>query len=107
MAAWAMLTVVGWLVSASIQRQVRLSLRDHAQHVPGKTGPTATPTAAVVFALFAPVTLVQCAVGHTISRQVHGIQEHHLLVCQAVGIDPAWYHGVATEHNARPRTTPP
>jgi transposase len=106
-AALAMLTVVGLLVYAIIQRQVRLYLRDHAQHVPGNKGPTATPTAAVVFALFAPVTLVQFAVGNTISRQVHGIQDHHLLVCEAVGIDPAWYHGVATEQNSRPRTTPP
>jgi transposase len=106
-AALAMLTVVGLLVYAVIQRQVRLYLRDHAQHVPGNKGPTATPTAAVVFALFAPVTLVQFAVGNTISRQVHGIQDHHLRVCEAVGIDPAWYLRVATEQNSRPRTTPP
>jgi transposase len=106
-AALAMLTVVGLLVYAIIQRQVRLYLRDHAQQVPGNKGPTATPTATVVFALFAPVTLVQFAVGNTISRQVHGVQDHHLLVCEAVGIDPAWYLRVATEQNSRPRTTPP
>jgi transposase len=106
-AALAMLTVVGLLVYAIIQRQVRLYLRDHAQQVPGNKGLTATPTAAVVFALFAPVTLVQFAVGNTLSRQVHGIQDHHLLVCEAVGIDPAWYHGVATEQNSRPCNTPP
>jgi len=106
-AALAMLTVVGLLVYAVIQRQVRLYLRDHEQHVPGNKGPTAMPTAAVVFALFAPVTLVQFAVENTTSRQVSGIQDHHLLVCEAVGIDPAWYHGAATGQNARPRTTPP
>jgi transposase len=106
-AALAMLTVVGLLVYAIIQRQVRLYFRDHAQQVPGNKGPTAMPTAAVVFALFAPVTLVQFAVGNTISRQVHGIQDHHLLVCEAVGIDPAWYLSVATEQNSRPRSTPP
>jgi transposase len=106
-AALAMLTVVGLLVYAVIQRQVRLYLRDHAQQVPGNKGPTATPTAAVIFALFAPVTLVQFAVGTTTSHQVHGIQAPHLLVCEAVGIDPAWYHGGATEQNSRPRTTPP
>jgi transposase len=106
-AALAMLTVVGLLVYAVIQRQVRLYLRDHAQHVPGNKGPTATPTAAVVFALFAPVTLVQFAVGNTTSRQVHGVQDHHLLVCEAVGIDPAWYQGAATGQNSRPRTAPP
>src|SRR5215831_1088694 len=106
-AALAMLTVVGLLVYAIIQRQVRLYLRDHAQQVPGNKGPTATPTATVVFALFARVTLVQFAGGNTISRQVHGVQDHHLLVCEAVGIDPAWYLSVATEQNSRPRTTPP
>ena len=106
-AALAMLTVVGLLVYAVIQRQVRLYLRDHEQQVPGNKGPTATPTAAVVFALFAPVTLVQFAVGNTTSRQVHGVQDHHLLVCEAVGIDPAWYQGAAMEQNSRPRTTPP
>jgi len=106
-AALAMLTVVGLLVYAVIQRQVRLYLRDHAQHVPGNKGPTATPTAAVVFALFAPVTLVQLAVGNTTSHQVYGIQDHHRLVCEAVGIDPAWYLGVTTEQNSRPRTAPP
>src|SRR4030095_14446145 len=57
-AALAMLTVVGLLVYAVIQRQVRLYLRDHDQQVPGNKGLTATPTTAVVFALFAPVTPV-------------------------------------------------
>jgi transposase len=106
-AALAMLTVVGLLVYAVIQRQVRRSLRDHHQQVPGKKGPTATPTAAVVFALFAPVMLVQLVVENTTSLQGHGVQDHHLLICEAVGIDPAWYQGVATEQNSRPRTTPP
>ena len=58
-AALAMLTVVGLLVYAVIQRQVRLYLRDHDRQIPGNKGPTATPTAAVVFALFTPVMLVQ------------------------------------------------
>ena len=106
-AALAMLTVVGLLVYAVIQRQVRLYLRDHAQQVPGNKGPTAMPTAAVVFALFAPVTLVQFAVDHTTSLQVHGVQHHHRIVCEAVGIDPAWYQGAATGQNSRPRTIPP
>jgi hypothetical protein len=50
-----MLTVVGLLVYAVIQRQVRLYLRDHDRQVPGNKGPTAPPTAAVVFALFTPI----------------------------------------------------
>ena len=39
----------------------------------------------------APVTLGQFAVGNITSRQVHGVQDHHLLVGEAVGIDPTWY----------------
>ena len=106
-AALAMLTVVGLLVYAVIQRQVRLYLRDHAQHVPGNKGLTATPTAAVVFALFTPVVLVHCAVDNTPSLQVHGVQEYHRIVCEAVGIDQAWYQGAATGQNSPPWTTPP
>jgi hypothetical protein len=90
-----------------IQRQVRLYLHAHGQHVPGNKGPTATPTAAVVFALFAPVMLVQFVVDNRTSLQGHGVQDHHLLICEAVGIDPAWYQGVATGQNSLPRTTPP
>ena len=58
-AAWAMLTGVGFLVYSLIQRPVRLSLLTQDQPVPGTTGTTATPTAAVVLALFAQVALVQ------------------------------------------------
>jgi transposase len=106
-AALAMLTVVGLLVYAVIQRQVRLYLHAHAQQVPGNKGPTATPTAAVVFALFTPVMLIQLAVDNMTSLQVHGVQDHHRLVCEAVGIDPEWYQEAATEQNSLPRTIPP
>ena len=51
-AALAMLTVLGLLVYSVIQRQVRLYLRTHDQQIPGNKGLTATPTAAVVLALF-------------------------------------------------------
>jgi transposase len=47
-AAWAMLTVVGLLVDAVMQRHVRRYLRPQDQHVPGNTGETALPTAAGV-----------------------------------------------------------
>jgi transposase len=106
-AALAMLTVVGLLVYAVIQRQVRLSLREHDRHIPGNKGLTATPTAAVVFALFTPVTLVHFAVDDTPSLQVHGVQDYHRIVCDAVGIDQAWYQAAATEQNSPPWTTPP
>ena len=106
-AALAMLTVVGLLVYAVIQRQVRLYLREHDQQVPGNKGLTATPTAAVVFALFTPVTLVHFTVDSTPSLQGHGVQDYHRIVCDAVGIDQVWYQGVATEQNSPPWTTPP
>src|SRR5215217_1749522 len=99
-AALAMLTVVGLLVYAVIQRQVRLYLRDHNQQLPGNKGFTAIPTAAVVFALFAPVMLVQFVVDQQPSVQVHGIQAYHLTVCDAVGIDHAWYQTPATWQNS-------
>src|SRR5262245_64446252 len=82
-----MLTVVGLLVYTVIQRQVRLYLREHDQQVPGNKGLTATPTAAVVFALFTPVMLVHCAVDNMPSLQVQGGQAYHRIVCEAVGID--------------------
>jgi transposase len=106
-AALAMLTVVGLLVYAVIQRQVRLYLREQNQHIPGNKGPTALPTAAVVFDLFTPVTLVQFAVDNASSLHVHGIREDHLLVCDAVGIDRAWYQGAAAGQNSLLLTTPP
>jgi len=106
-AALAMLTVVGLLVYAVIQRQVRLYLREHDRHIPGNKGPTAMPTAAVVFALFTPVMLVQYAMDNRPSFQVHGVQGYHLMVCDAVGIDQAWYQGVVPGQNSLPQTTPP
>jgi hypothetical protein len=102
-----MLTVVGLLVYAVIQRQVRLSLREQNQRIPGNKGLTALPTAAVVFDLFTPVTLVHFAVDKTPILHVHGIQEDHLIVCDAVGIDRAWYQGAAAGQNSLLSTTPP
>ena len=58
MAALAMRTVIGLLGYSLIQRQVRLSLGSQAQQVPGNKGATATPTAAVVLALFVQVAMV-------------------------------------------------
>jgi transposase len=106
-AALAMLTVVGLLVYAVIQRQVRRYLCDHDRHIPGNKGPTAMPTAAVVFALFTPVMRVHFAVDTAPSFQVHGVQDYHLIVCDAVGIDQPWYQGRAAGQNSLPWTTPP
>jgi len=90
-AALAMLTVIGLLVYSVIQRQVRLYLRTHDQQIPGNKGTTATPTAAVVLALFAHVALVQFWLGDHEVVQVYGVQPHHLLICDALGLDHAWY----------------
>jgi transposase len=106
-AALAMLTVVGLLVYTVIQRQVRLYLRDHARQLPGNKGLTAMPTAVVVFALFTPVTLVHFAVDNASILQVHGLQEDHLIICEAVGIDYAWYQGAAGGQNSLLSATPP
>ena len=90
-AALAMLTVIGLLVYSIIQRQVRLYLHTHDQQVPGNKGMTATPTAAVVLALFAPVALIQLRLDDQEVMQVYGVQPHHLLLCDALGLDHAWY----------------
>jgi transposase len=95
-AALAMLTVVGLLVYSIIQRQVRLYLLTHDQQVPGNKGMTATPTAAVVLALFAQVALVQFWIGDHEIAQVYGLQPHHLLICDALGLDYSWYEAPST-----------
>jgi hypothetical protein len=90
-AALAMLTVVGLLVYSIIQRQVRLYLRTHDQQIPGNKGTTASPTAAVVLALFAQVAFVQFWLGKHEVVQIAGVQPHHLLICDALGLNHSWY----------------
>src|SRR5216683_931657 len=100
-----MRTVLGLLVYALLQRQVRLSLRHHGQHVPGNKGATALPTAAVVLSLFVQVMMVE--VDQMVSLQVYGLQDHHLMVCDALGIDRLWYASPPTGQNRRMSATPP
>jgi hypothetical protein len=83
--------VVGVLGYSSLQRQVRLSLLPHEQQVPGHTGMTAPPTAAVVLALLAQVALGQLRLGAQEGEQLSGVQPHHLLVCDALGLEHSWY----------------
>jgi transposase len=106
-AALAMLTVVGLLVYALLQRQIRLYLQHHDQLVPGNKGETATPTAAVVLSLFAQVMMVQIEMGQTVSLHVYGLQPHHLTVCDALGIDRAWYAPSLPEQNHLRSILPP
>jgi transposase len=96
-AALAMLTVVGLLVYSVIQRQVRLYLRTHEQQLPGNKGMTAIPTAAVVLALFSQVALAHLGIDKHEIVQIAGVQPHHLLICDALGLDHMWYE-VSSAH---------
>ena len=100
-AALAMLTVVGLLVYSIIQRQVRLYLRMHDQQLPGNKGLTASPTAAVVLALFTQVAVVHLCIDAQEVTQLSGVQPHHLLVCDALGLDSSWYVVPSAQKNAR------
>jgi heme/copper-type cytochrome/quinol oxidase subunit 2 len=105
-ATLAMLTVLGLLVYSVIQRQVRLYLRTHDQQIPGNKGLTATPTAAVVLALFAQVALVQLWIDEQEVAQFSGVQPHHRLVCDALGLDASWYAVPSAPKNGRDIQTP-
>jgi transposase len=105
-AALAMLTVVGLLVYSIIQRQVRLYLRMHDQQIPGNKGLTAIPTAAVVLSLFGQVTLVQFRIGDQEGEQFYGVQSHHLLCCDALGLDRSWYEAPSAQKGDRGIQTP-
>jgi hypothetical protein len=92
--------VVGRLVYALIQRQVRLSLPEQPQALPGNKGVTTTPTAAVILALFTPVMLVQLQRDNTTVSHISGLQPHHLMVCDALGVDRAWYERPSKQENS-------
>jgi hypothetical protein len=105
-AALAMLTVPGLLVYSVIQRQGRLYLLTHEQQLPGNKGLTATPTAAVVVALFTQVALVRLRIGAQEVTQLSGVQPHHLLVCEALGLDASWYAVPSIQKYGRDIQTP-
>ena len=58
------------------------------------------PTAAVVLTLFSPVMLVQLRMDNTTGHHIYGVQPHHLLVCDALGIDHAWYEVPNRQENS-------
>src|SRR5919108_1538681 len=105
-AALAMLTVVGLLVYSIIQRQVRLYLRTHDQQIPGNKGLTATPTAAVVLALFAQAALIQLGIDDQQIEQLYGVQPYHLLLCDALGLNHSWYEAPSAQKNGTDIQTP-
>jgi hypothetical protein len=45
----------------------------------------------VMLALFAPVALIQFEVAEQQIAQIYGVQPHHLLICDALGLDHPWY----------------
>jgi hypothetical protein len=68
---------------------------------------TATPTAAVVLALFTQVVLVQFCIDDQEVAQIAGVQPYHLLVCDALGLDSSWYEASsAAQKNAGDIQTP-
>jgi hypothetical protein len=91
---------VGWRVYALMQRQVRLSLHEQPQALPGNKGLPTTPTAAVILALFTPVMLVQLQIDNTTVPHIYGLQPHHLIVCDALGVDRAWYASPSNQENS-------
>ena len=105
-AAWAMLPVVGLLVSRVRQRQGRLSLRPHDQQLPGNNGMTASPTAAVVLALVAHVALVPLRLEEPEGPQLAGIPPHHRWVCEALGLDSSCSAVPVSQKNGRDIQTP-
>jgi hypothetical protein len=74
-----------------IQRQVCLSLRTQDKQLPGNTGDTATPTAAVVLALCALVAVVHFCLGNVELHQIYGVNAYHRMICDALGLGHAWY----------------
>jgi hypothetical protein len=102
----ALLTVVGLLIYTGIQRQVRLHLRTHEPQLPGHTGETATPTAAVVFTRFSPVAWVHIRRGGQTVYQMSGVQSDHVLICDALGLNYAWYEAPMAHKNSKRTHTP-
>jgi hypothetical protein len=105
-AALAMLTGLGVLVSAVIQRPVRLDLHTHGQWMRGNQGDTAIPTAAVGLSWCAPVAMVQGQRGNTEVHQVYGGHNHHLMIGDALGLDRVWYEAPPAQPHGEPAHTP-
>ena len=54
----------------------------------------------VVLALFAPVMLVQLMMDNTPVQHLYGVQPDHLMVCDTLGIDRAWYEVPSNRENS-------
>jgi hypothetical protein len=49
---------------------------------------------------FTLVMLVQLRIDNTTAQHIYGVQPHHLLVCNAIGIDDAWYELPSNQENS-------
>src|SRR5262249_5987973 len=72
----------------------------------GNKGLTATPAAAVVVTLFAQVALIKLVIGDQEVGRIYGVQSHHLLLCDALGLDRSWYTATSAQKSARGIQTP-
>src|SRR5262249_57573724 len=68
-------------------------------------GGESTPVA-VVLALCAQVALVQLWLGEQGVEQIYGLQPHHLLVCDALELDPSLYKFPPPHKNTNTIQTP-
>jgi hypothetical protein len=59
-----------------------------------------------VLALFAPVAMVHLQIDTAEVAQVYGLQAYHLLVCDALGLDHAWYEAPPTHKTVEQAHTP-
>jgi len=57
-------------------------------------------------AWFAQVALVQLWVGDQKIEPCYGVQPQHLLVCDALGLNSAWYAVPSAQKNSRDIQTP-
>ncbi len=55
----------------------------------------------MVFTLFSPVTLVHFQMGGQEIYQMYGVQPHHVLICDALGLTSAWYAAPAAHKNVK------
>jgi hypothetical protein len=44
--------------------------------------------------------LVQLMLGQTTVHHIYGVQPHHLMVCDALGLDRAWYAVPSNQENS-------
>ena len=54
----------------------------------------------MILALFTPVMLVQLMMDNTPVQHIYGVQPHHLMVCDALGLDRVWYEVPSHQENS-------